>query len=227
VAGDFNGDGKLDLASAEVTGAAAGEIFLGNGDGTFTKRTGYYRLGGTLATADLNGDGELDLVWNANPDVFVRMGKGDGTFQKERRLTFLPAGGGGVAVSDFNGDGVVDVAFADYGQARIGVLIGNGNGTFKKPVFYPVGFVAGEGFRFAAGDFNSDGKTDLIASQANHSPDFAVLLGNGDGTFRKVQSMELPAATEQGIVVGDFNSDGLLDFVVESVGDGLWVFVQQ
>jgi hypothetical protein len=90
-----------------------------------------------------------------------------------------------------------------------------------------VGFVTVQDFQFAAGDFNSDGRTDFIASQANHSPDFAVLLGNGDGTFQRADTMELPAATEEGIVLGDFNSDGLLDFVLKTPGDGLSVFVQQ
>jgi hypothetical protein len=222
VAADFNGDGKLDLAAGYEGGIRGGDVYLGNGDGTFRK-VWHLGEGGSIAAADFNGDGKLDLVVDDQGYLFVMIGNGDGTFQKEQKIAQVL--GGGLAVNDFNGDGIADIAFADEVKERIGVLIGNGDGTFKKPTFYPVGFTPNTNFEFAVGDFNSDGNTDVIVSQIGIPAKFEILLGNGDGTFQKAQKLHLAAATESGIVVGDFNSDGLLDFVL--LGDGVFVYLQK
>jgi hypothetical protein len=129
-------------------------------------------------------------------------------------------------VNDFNGDGKFDLAFCNNSQ--IGILIGNGDGTFKGPVFYDAG-QQGD-FNFAAGDFNSDGNTDFIVSHDGLDNNFFILLGNGDGTFQPEKMVKLPGPPdngENGIVVGDFNSDGLLDFVFQPGGFGLAVYVQK
>jgi hypothetical protein len=227
VAGDFNGDGKLDLAAGYEGGIRGGDVYLGNGDGTFTK-VWHLNEGGSVATADFNGDGKLDLVVDNQGYLFVIIGNGDGTFQKERKIAQVQVGVG-IAVNDFDGDGIADVAFADVVNARIGVLIGKGDGTFAKPVFYPVGLKSKQSFEFVAGDFNSDGITDILVSQPGIPAENAILLGKGDGTFQKAQKLQLPggAAGEQGIIVGDFNSDGLLDFVFETGLDGIVVYVQK
>jgi hypothetical protein len=222
VAGDFNGDGKLDLAAGYEGGIRGGNVYLGNGDGTF-KKVWHLAEGGSIAAADFNGDGKLDLVVDNQGYLFVMLGNGDGTFQKERKIAQVL--GGGLAVNDFNGDGIADVAFADEIKGRIGVLIGKGDGTFEKPVFYSAGVVQNQNFEFAVGDFNSDGNTDVIVSQIGNSAKFLILLGKGDGTFQKAQKLQLAAATESGIVVGDFNSDGLLDFII--LGDGALVYLQK
>jgi hypothetical protein len=226
VAGDFNGDGKLDLAAGYEGGIRGGDVYLGNGDGTF-KKVWHLAEGGSIAAADFNGDGKLDLVVDDQGYLFVMLGNGDGTFQKERKIAQVL--GGGLAVNDFNGDGIADVAFADDINGRIGVLIGKGDGTFEKPVFYSAGVVRNQNFEFAAGDFNSDGDTDFLVSQPGIPAKNAILLGKGDGTFQKAQKLQIPggAAGEQGIVVGDFNSDGLLDFVYETGLAGIVVYVQK
>ena len=237
VVGDFDEDGKLDLAASYDNGNPGGGAFHGNGDGTF-KRVQSLFPGGNMVGADFNGDGKLDLVAEYGTGLYLMVGNGDGTFQKARRIVtdkrFPECGDGpSLAVNDFNGDGKADLAFCDWNgpTLRIGIALGNGDGTFQRPVYYQIPFGPGNTFpfNFAAGDFNSDGKTDIIAvTEGVGTPKFAVLWGNGDGTFQKAQKITLPKnfGGEGGIVTGDFNSDGLLDFVFEN-DTGLGVYIQR
>ena len=130
-------------------------------------------------------------------------------------------------VSDFNGDGKSDLAFCT--QTSIGILLRNGDGTFQKPVFYRVG--SQSNFSFAAGDFNSDGTTDLIVSHTGPDYRFSILFGNGDGTFPPPSVIKLPPPKdgngELGIITGDFNADGLLDFVLQYGGFGMALYPQK
>jgi hypothetical protein len=237
VAGDFNRDGNLDLAASE----SGSYVFLGSGDGTFKQRAHYNHVGsgGTIAIADFNGDGILDLlVGYYGFDIMV--GNGDGTFQKPRKALRFSGQwgdcgvGAGFLVTDFNADGIPDLAFCqrDKNSGKIWVALGNGDGTFKKPTSLTVHAYQGA-FSFGVGDFNSDGKTDLIANyftsgNYNHS-ETDLFLGNGDGTFQLKKIIDLPGQpynAELGIVPADFNSDGLLDFIFQQPGDVV-VFTQK
>jgi hypothetical protein len=233
--GDFNGDGNLDFAVADPGGAGL-YIFLGNGDGTFQQGATYVIPGSAFSplVGDFNGDGKLDLVIDSGSGILFLLGNGDGTFQKPRRILPKPGGGGygvPIVVNDFNGDGKLDLAFCTRpsSNSQIGVLIGNGDGTFKKPVYYRAGSPDDSNWVFTAGDFNSDGKTDFIDwyfKNGARNPTFAILLGNGDGTFRPETAVDLPDNIEDlGIVAGDFNSDGLLDFVM--LNAGIQVYIQK
>jgi hypothetical protein len=210
--GDFDCDGKPDLAVTSADGVA---VFLNNGDGTF--RRGVDLAAGSnpwgVAVGDFDGDGVLDLaVAREKADcVGVYLGRGDGTFQDARHYATNSAPRG-VAVGDFDGDGKPDLAVAN-GSGSVSVLLGNGDGTFRPAVHYPSPLGA---ISVAVADLNGDGKSDLVTS--NGAGDTVrVLLGNGDGTFRP----GVPYAVGSGpgvVVVADFNGDGAPDIAVENVG---------
>ncbi|HKA89856.1 MAG TPA: FG-GAP-like repeat-containing protein [Haliangiales bacterium] len=167
--GDFNGDGKNDLAIADLTSRTI-IVRLGNGDGTFRPEVPYPE-GGTPAfiviAHDMNLDGKLDLVVanRGSDDVSVLLGRGDGTFLD---AIVSPTGVGtgpySVAVADFNRDGVPDVATANFMSSNASVLLGVGDGSFDPPI--DAGKMGQFSYGVVAGDFNGDGKPDLATSNA-------------------------------------------------------------
>jgi FG-GAP-like repeat len=234
VAGDFNGDGKLDLVTK---GYKQFTVWLGNGDGTFQHFKDYPYSAITLEViaGDFNGDGKLDLILYSSPlpiTLYFLAGNGDGTFKAPQQIASFPTAigcGGGqedLQLGDFNGDGKLDLAFCD--QSQIGIMLGNGDGTFQSAIFYTAG--TQQQFTYTIGDINSDGNQDLLVSryQGDSNFTFAVLFGNGDGTFQSAQNIPIAQAppAELGIVVGDFDSDGLLDFIYQT-GLGAQAFMQQ
>src|SRR5208337_4191608 len=161
VAGDFNGDGRTDLAVANLASNDV-SVLLGNGDGTFQKPVQYATGYGpyALVVGDFNGDGRTDLaVANFDDnDVSVLLGNGDGTFQDQKTYA---AGTGPCALvaGDFNGDGLTDLAVANYLSNDVSVLLGNGDGTFQNQVRYAAGFGPSA---LVAGDFTGDGRPGLL-----------------------------------------------------------------
>jgi hypothetical protein len=235
VLGDFNQDGTLDVAIATGGDRYHVPIYFGNGDGTFgstaAMQVPYYPF--AMVEGDFNGDGILDLVTETDYEFTIHLGNGDGTFRPGQTLApnnwrSVCVFGRPLLAADFNGDGILDLAFCN--DTSIGVMIGNGDGTFQPTVFYSVG-TAGT-FTFTAGDFNSDGKTDLFVSHegsGNAPVQFSLLLGNGDGTFapRTLVPLQGEYINEGPFMTGDFNSDGLLDFILQPPIPTLAVYIQQ
>ena len=210
--GDFNQDGKVDLAVA-WRGFA---VLLGNGDGTFQSTTAYATGAGSphcVAVADFNGDGNVDVaVANVDSDIVnVFLGNGDGTFQPRSEFPGGPRLRS-VTAGDLNGDGRPELVVANRDPNNtVSILLNNGDGTFQSPVSYPVGAAP---FRAAIGDFNGDGKQDLAVVN-NSSSTVSVLLGNGDATFQP--KVDYPVVTlALSVAVADFNRDGNADLVVGS-----------
>ncbi len=220
VAGDFNGDGKLDMAVANGNPYTRPDqtvsVLLGNGDGTFQSHadypTGNFPI--SIASGDFNGDGKQDLV-TANHDddtVSVLLANSDGTFRShvDYAADSFPFS---VVVGDFNGDGKKDIAVASVGDNSVGILLGNGDGTFRSRVAYATGPVP---VFVAAGDVNGDGKLDLATANSGNNT-VSVLLGKGDGTFGN--HLDMPAGgAPLSIAVSDFNGDGNGDLAVADGG---------
>jgi FG-GAP-like repeat/Putative Ig domain/Bacterial Ig-like domain (group 3) len=230
--GDFNGDGKPDLAILNADNTIS--IFLGNGDGTFTAKASAGTLSGGsgFLVADFNGDGKLDLATGnaAGTAVVVLPGNGDGTFGSGVMTSIA---GPPAAVGDFNGDGKPDVLVETAGGpspgvvaggtiANVTVLLGNGDGTFTASVASATGVI--ESAAIAVADFNGDGKLDLAVggpSLATNDSDYdsgtvTVLLGNGDGTFKAPVTIASPSGFTRSIVAVDLNGDGNPDLVVSN-----------
>jgi len=220
--GDFNGDGKQDLAVLN-SGSTTVSILLGNGDGTFRQALNF-SVGSTpafIAAGDFNGDHKLDLAvaeGSANT-VSIFLGKGDGTFEPPVQYN-TDISADYLIVADFNNDKKSDllVSGTPVGplyDGSISILLGKGNGGFQPPIVTSMSFQTSTS-RVAVGDFNGDGKLDVATGNGNFLPatgtwgNVIVLPGNGDGTFRSPITSALHYVPAY-LTTGDLNRDGKVD----------------
>jgi hypothetical protein len=237
--GDVNGDGKADIVATinnyQNTGCPMNEVavFTGLGTGKFNPPV-FYSTGASVQStdvflADVNGDGHPDIVIsNADGTISVLLNKGKGTFGTATLITSLAALSphlNALAIADFNGDGKLDIAAASYYPGsysnNVYILLGNGDGTFQAPITVAAGPQYSYTNALAAGDFNKDGKMDLLvtleaqcSSSYHGSAAYAYLQGKGDGTFTASSPVCTGGDYPIYPVVGDFNGDGKLDAVI-------------
>lgn len=225
ISGDFNGDGKTDLAILNMGSSSFSTsvtILLSNGDGTFAAPqtsaaynqhdTGGDVYPGSMTAADFNGDGKLDVAIVGDCvgacGVTILLGNGNGTFGAA--TTFASTKDfGQIATGDFNGDGTPDLVVTNYfedGSAPT-IFLGKGDGTFTAlTASFPLDYFPTS---IVVGDFNGDGVLDLAFSDLNG---VEIALGNGDGTFTETAASPMSAPGElYSLVAGDFNHDGKLD----------------
>ncbi len=220
--GDFKGDGKLDLAVVNK-GSNTVSLLLGKGDGTFTEATGSPITVGqspvAIASGDFNADGHPDLaVVNQTAgtvSIFLNKGDGSGTFNTGQVLT---AGSGPIAVTaaDFNADGHPDLAVVNQTAGTVSIFLnkGDGSGAFGPKTDFATG---ASPVSVATGDFNVDGRTDLvIANQTDNT--VSVLLGNGNGQFSPRFDLAI-GRSPSAVVAGDFNGDGRTDLATANQAD--------
>lgn len=216
-AGDFNGDGRVDLATASRDSQEV-SVLLANGSGSFQNPVNYVagRDPFAIVSGDFNRDGNNDLAtanFGSN-SISVLLGKGAGVFTQEKNFA---AGGHNpnfAVAADFNRDCKMDLATANLDSNNVSVLIGNGDGTFQTPLNFPAGT---QPFQMAAGEFNGDQFPDLAVANSgiafSDPGSVSILLGNGNGTFRPAINI-LTADAPVSIAVTDFNHDTRADLAV-------------
>jgi hypothetical protein len=213
-------------------------VRLGNGDGTFQAPINYGSGGVqalSVAITDLNGDGKPDLVvvnscpgdgsgsCSAGPgQIGVLPGNGDGTFQPA--ISYFSGGGlpNAVGIGDVNGDGHPDLVVDNSCQpverggcsspGSVGVLLGNGDSTFRPAVTYPAGTQSN--ISLAVGDLNRDGYLDVVVIGGIDVGEVMVLLGNGDGTFQPQTIYRWEGYYPESVAIADVNGDGYPDLAV-------------
>jgi Bacterial Ig-like domain (group 3)/FG-GAP-like repeat len=236
--GDFNGDGKPDLAYFSITTnapAAVGiQLNFASSAPTTVTTTLCVAGAGQPSFADVNNDKKLDLVYSCNGFLTIQLGNGDGTFQAP---AYFGKYIGTLVFADLNGDGYLDIAAlipTANAPWQVAVFLNQGAtgpGVFATPTLYaaPNGATG-----LLAGDFNGDGKQDLITTiyipgapgTQTALAAFSIFYGNGDGTLKVATTQSV--APFYGFTAGDFNGDGITDlaFLLASTPNTLFTSVQ-
>jgi len=229
--GDFDGDGRLDIAVASAS-AGTVSILLNNGSGGFT-------LAGTpvaganawnLAVGDFNGDGHPDIAvvnqiqdedGNRIDTISILLNNGSGGFSLSQTVN-LNAGADAIAVGDFNGDGHPDLAVGAYISGAtpqddvsvVEILLNDGNGSFA---VHGYGVAPEAGNSLAVGDFNGDGTLDV--AEVGQGSGVTVLFNDGKGNLGGAASFAT-GESPRAVVAADFNGDGKLDLAAANLSDG-------
>ncbi|HEU0122002.1 MAG TPA: FG-GAP-like repeat-containing protein [Bryobacteraceae bacterium] len=221
--GDFNGDGRVDLAVVNANSNNV-SVLLSNGLGGFTPASGSPLAAGTgpnsVVVADFNLDGKADLaIANTNSNsINVYLGNGSGGFSSASGSPFSNTGGPfSLAAADVNGDGFVDLLTTNFGTGTLGVLLGSGTGTFSAAAGSPIAIGGQPGYVLVA-DFNGDGKPDAAVSNFSAN-NVSIFLGSGTGGFTAAPGGPVAVGVGPvGMASADFNADGKADLAVTNFG---------
>ncbi len=224
--GDFNGDGSLDLA-VSTPGDNQVHILLGSGDSSFSSGASLPSSGATsILVGDFNHDSIPDLAFGTYNGTTIFLGSGDGHFVQHASYS-TPVGNCTImdlesgpapcyALGDINGDGVLDLIGGNWPTLEVQTRLGNGDGTFRAG---PSLITDSQPQALALGDFDHDGKLDLVVTE--NFVGVYVYKGQGDGTFANPVKV-LAIDTAHSATVGDVDQDGNLDLVIAG-GSGLSV----
>jgi len=244
VTGDFNADGISDIVVGFVNGNYM-VVMLGNGDGTFQAGQllavppvagGFQSVIGNLITSDFNSDGIQDIAFAndgglGTSSIEVFFGVGNGTFSNSPAVianvgdSSAPSDPVNIVTGDVNNDGKADIVTFVALDGTVGVLLGNGDGTFQNEVVYPVGSTPELG---ALGDMNHDGFLDIVAPNVD-SQNISVLINNHDGTFASAVNYQTASIFDPpqyyypepiNVALGDLNNDGNTDVVIANKNIG-------
>jgi hypothetical protein len=219
--GDFNGDGILDIVTANNSTSSV-SVYFGRADGTFAAPidTNTGLPASDMALGDFNNDGKLDVAIsnNGGHTVQVLLGNGNGTFQPAETIQ-TDGSAVSIAASDFNNDGKMDLAVGVAQSApfvnEVEVLQGDGAGHFSLATvlstFSNGSFVK----KVRAGDFDNDGKADLAVLEQSG---IDIEIGNGNFTFSS--SSTLAGFQANDMTTGDLNQDGSTDILLSTFDGG-------
>lgn len=219
-AGNLDGDLNADVVTANFSSSNI-SVLLGTGTASFGAATNYATGGGPrdVTLGDLDGDGDLDIaVAQLGGNLSVALNQGPTSPGKfVMSIVTAPGQNNRVAIADVNGDTKKDIVVAkngDVSQNNVGVLLGNGNGTFQSEQLFSAGTYA---WSIGVEDLNGDGRQDLIVSNRD-SRDVSVLLGNADSLFAAaVSHPALPSSSTANVFdlsIDDLNGDDIPDVVV-------------
>lgn len=227
VEGDVNGDGKPDLIYSDYNGSALNlHVLLNQGNGAFQGAPGSFGAVnqlGMFALGDVNNDGKPDVVFNfvngSTPSLAVALGNGDGSFQPFilSPLSYSPIVRS-LIVADLNGDGILDVLFSDISGYQMWICLGDNTGHFTQKTELND---ENPTFQVFLGDFNHDGRTDVIGFESTAAR-AAVWLSNGNATFAAPIYYSGPNNI-QGMVVKDIDGDGQPDMLINGFDNVLRV----
>lgn len=226
VLGDWNGDKKLDLATANENSSSV-SVRLGSGDGDFAGGLDYNYVAGmasspfSITSGDINGDGLPDLITpnGGTSNVSVLLGTSNGMFQTPASSS----GGGSVGqfpqatvIGDFTGDGTNDVVSVSFTSTRLTLLVGTKMSQFTTAV---TAMTQTSPWSLAIGDFNKDGKPDVVVPRISSSSNISVFLGTGMQATPFQAAANYTAGTNPyWVVTGDWNGDGNLDVAAANSG---------
>ncbi len=218
---DVNGDGNADVVTANsnyVVTANSNNVslLLGDGRGGFAPQTTFAVTNPhSVSVADVNGDGNADVV-TANlysNNVSLLLGDGRGNFDAQTTFA-VGTNPCSVSVADVNRDGNADVVTANWDSNNVSVLLGDGRGNFAAQTTFAVGTYP---FSVSVADVNGDGNADVVTSN-DQSANVSVLLGDGEGSFAE-QAIFAVGKEPDSVNFGDFNGDGKLDLVAGNYRD--------